>query len=625
MPNLKVRLNKWKLRTGQRGMTGRSTDIENISTPLEASSKSLDAIALDKTGDSISVDNPAPDIDNEDPEKMHLRRPRRIGWFERKWTRAKHFWKPELTPIEREQLEQVRKNARIRNIMIRQMAIANKVIPQAYANLGIEYIRTKRNDKFEKTRVQRVRFCKWLFSSDGNTIYGKVFDIPYGHNATELVDSKVLTHLTTALGHPCGGRLDQNGGGVVISVALAGTMDIDDMFAFNKALELISPSAPPLTFMVGATSNGGRKTYNLKEMPHLLIAGSTGSGKSVAMLGIIGTFAARNTPDELRILLADFKGVDFCHFENLPHLIRTIPEIPSGIVEKNSQVLPMLKWLEKENHDRQTAFSNARVHNLDDWNRHHHTNKLPLIVVVVDEIAQLNRDKKTKDEFTNMIYSLASTSRATGIHLILSTQFPKDEYISTAIKMNIPGRMAFSVPDLHGSICMIETGEATNIFPPPGRGIFVHGVTRFMFQSPYISDGQIKEIIRNAVEGRRTANMAKGTELAPEEIVQWSLTENNGSLQAQAVFREFTERMEWHSLCALLGEMDNKIYPYGDASYKVIPGGSHRARQLEKVASSEVTAAPSQPGPVPEVIVPETCPHCGAERHCNPCEFCGVM
>ena len=627
MPNLKVRLNRWKMRTGQRGMTGRSSDIENVSTPLEASSKSLDAIALDKTGASNSHNNPAPDIDNTDLEKMHLRLPRRIGKLERWWTRTKHFWKPKLTPIEREQLDQVRKNARIRNIMIRQMAIANKVIPQAYANLGIEYIRTKRTDKYEKTRIQRVRFCKWLFSSDGNTIYGKVNDIPYGHNATELVDSKVLTHLTTALGHPCGGRLDQNGGGVVISVALAGTMDIDDMFAFNKALELISPSAPPLTFMVGATSNGGRKTYNLKEMPHLLIAGSTGSGKSVAMLGIVGTFAARNTPDELRMLLADFKGVDFCHFENLPHLVRTIPEIPSGIVDKNSQVLPMLKWLEKENHDRQTAFSNARVHNLDDWNRHHHTNKLPLIVVVVDEIAQMNRDKKTKDEFTNMVYSIASTSRATGIHLVLSTQFPKDEYISTAIKMNIPGRMAFSVPDLHGSICMIENGDAVNIFPPPGRGIFVHGVNRFMFQSPYISDGQIKEIIRNAVEGRRTANMAKGTELAPEEIVQWALTENNGSLQAQAVFREFTERMEWHALVTLLSEMDNKIYPYGDASYKVIPGGSHRARQLEKLAISEGAPAASQPepGPVAEAIVPEVCPHCGAERHCNPCEFCGVM
>ena len=632
MPNIKVTLNRWWLRTGQRSKVGQSSDVDNISTSMEGESSSHEALAIGDAGNSTSIDNPAPEIENEDPEKMHLRLPRRIGRLERWWTHTRHFWKPELTPIEKEQLEQVRKNSKIRVVMVRQMMIANKVIPNAYANLGFEYQRARTNDKYEHSKPKRVHFCKWLYSSDGNTIYGKMDDKPYGVNYFQLVDDRVLTGLTVSLGHPVGGRLDQNGGGVVISVSLAGTLDIDDMFAFNKALELISPSAPPLTFMGGAVSNGGRKPYNLEEMPHLLIAGSTGSGKSVAMLGIIGTFAARNTPEAVRLLLADFKGVDFNHFENLPHLIRSIPEIPSGIVDKNNQVIPMLQWLEKENHDRQATFSKHMVHNLADWNRRNHTNKLPRIIVFIDEIANLNRDKKTKDEFTNMVYSLASTARATGIHLVLSTQFPKDEYITTAIKMNIPGRMAFSVPDLHGSICMIETGEAVNIYPPPGRGVFVHGVNRFMFQSPFITDNQIKEIIRNAIEGKRTAGMAKGTELAPEEIVQWSLTENNGFLKAQDVFREFTERMEWHALVKLLSEMDLKVYSYGDAYYKVIPGGSHHPRQLEKVSSGEIPPVESQvdattgmPIPPPEQIVAITCPHCGAERHENPCEFCGVM
>jgi hypothetical protein len=632
MPNVKVTLNRWFLRTRQRSKVGRSYPIDAQSATIEAESGAAAAIAAGDSGDSGSINNPAPDIDNEHPEQMHLRFPRHIGRLERWWTRTKHFWKPELTPIEKEQAEQVRHNRLIFRTMVAQMAIANKRFPVAYANLGMEYIRARVKDKYENSKPKRVHFCKWLFSADGNTIYGKVDQVPYGINPIKLVDEGVLTALTVSLGHPVGGRLDPNGGGVVISVALAGTMDIDDMFAFNKALELIAPSAPPLTFMVGAVSNGGRRTYNLKEMPHLLIAGSTGSGKSIAMLGIIGTFAARNTPEAVKILLADFKGVDFNQFENLPHLVRSIPEIPSGIVDKNSQIIPMLKWLEKENHDRQTAFSKAKVHNLDDWNRHHHADKLPLIVVVVDEIANLNRDKKTKDEFTEMVYSIASTSRATGIHLVLSTQFPKDEYISTAIKMNIPGRMAFSVPDVHGSICMIENGDAVNIFPPPGRGIFVHGVTRFMFQAPYISDGQIKEIVRNSIEGKKTAGMAKGTELAPEEIVQWSLTENNGFLKAQDVFREFTSRMEWHALVTLLGEMDGKVYPYGDAYYKVIPGGSHHPRQLEKETTGEIPPQESTdnapgdlPAPPSEQILAITCPHCGAERHENPCEFCGVM
>jgi hypothetical protein len=179
---------------------------------------------------------------------------------------------------------------------------------------------------------------------------------------------------------------------------------------------------------------------------------------------------------------------------------------------------------------------------------------------------------------------------------------------------------------------MIENGDAVNIFPPPGRGIFVHGVNRFMFQSPFITDNQIKEIVRNAIEGKKTAGMAKGTELEPEEIVTWSLTENNGFLKAQDVFREFTERMEWNALVKMLSEMDGKIYPFSDAYYKVIPGGSHRARQLEKVTTGEVPLSDivsdvpvNLPEPQSEHIQAINCPHCGAERHENPCEFCGVM
>lgn len=632
MPNVKVTLNRWFLRTRQRSKVGRSYPIDAQSATIEAESGAAAAIAAGDSGDSGSINNPAPDIDNEHPEQMHLRFPRHIGRLERWWTRTKHFWKPELTPIEKEQAEQVRHNRLIYRTMVAQMAIANKRFPVAYANLGMEYIRARVKDKYENSKPKRVHFCKWLFSADGNTIYGKVDQVPYGINPIKLVDEGVLTALTVSLGHPVGGRLDPNGGGVVISVALAGTMDIDDMFAFNKALELISESAPPLTYMVGATANGGRKTYNLEEMPHLLIAGSTGSGKSIAMLGIIGTFAARNTPSALQMLLADFKGVDFNHFEGLPHLIKDIPEIPNGIVEKNEQIVPMLNWLDKENHRRQNIIKNAKAHNLSEYNRHHHVGKLSRIVVFVDEIANLNRTKKTKDEFTDIVYSLASTARATGIHLILSTQFPKDEYITTAIKMNIPGRMAFSVPDLHGSICMIENGDAVNIFPPPGRGIFVTGVDRFKFQSPFITDNQIKEIVRNAIEGKRTAAMAKNTELAPEEIVVWALTENNGFLKAQDVFREFTGRMDWNKVVEMLSEMDGKVYPFSDAYYKVIPGGSHRARQLEKVTTGEVPAGETftdmpaaSPEPEPEQIQPINCPHCGAERHENPCEFCGVM
>jgi DNA segregation ATPase FtsK/SpoIIIE-like protein len=647
MPNIQVALKKWWMRTGQRSITGRSQAIDNQSVTLEGTSFGLDNLARKDQGDSTSINNPVPDIPNDDLEKIRIHVPKRVGRLRRWLTRTKQFWKPSPTAMELDAIETKRRTQKMARSLDINKRNANKLIPAAYARIGIEYQRIRTKDRYENEKPQRVHFVKWLHSADGNTIYGKVDRVPYNHYETELVDERALTSVSIALGHPVGGRIDPNGGGVIISVALAGTMDIDDMFAFNKALELISPSAPPLTFMVGATANGGRKTYNLEEMPHLLIAGSTGSGKSVAMLGIIGTFAARNTPEMVQLLLADFKGVDFNHYEGLPHLIKDIPEIPSGIVDKDSQIVPMLTWVEKENKRRQGLFSKALVHNLSEWNRHNRSKKLHRIVIFIDEIARLNQYTKTKEEFTQVIYDLASTARATGIHLVLSTQFPKDEYITTAVKMNIPGRMAFSVPDVHGSICMIETGEAVNIFPPPGRGIFVHGVNRFKFQSPFITDSQIQEIIRNAKEGKTTAAMARSTELSPDELVRWALTENNGFLGQREAFREFPDRLPWNELIKMLIEMDKKVFTFGDAQYKVIPPAGQRMRQLERLAgeiqpakapepepalTSEPLPAPEpEPAPTPEPLsAPEPvtwaggpCPECGAPRKEIPCEFCG--
>jgi hypothetical protein len=149
--------------------------------------------------------------------------------------------------------------------------------------------------------------------------------------------------------------------------------------------------------------------------------------------------------------------------------------------------------------------------------------------------------------------------------------------------MNIPGRMCFSVPDLQASVCMIETGEAVNLYPPPGRGIFVHGVNKFKFQAPFVSDAQLAEIVGNAIQGKTSTKLAAAMELTFDEIVRWALTENNGFLQAQQVFREFSSRMEWHDLVKMLADMDDKIFTFNDMQYRVIPGAGQRARQLEQV------------------------------------------
>jgi hypothetical protein len=585
--NIRVRLNKWRMRTGQRSIHNFSMPLEAVSTPCEGQSQASAATAALASGESIASTIPIEDVDNTDPEKVHLRIPKKIGRIKRWASRFHKFWKPPLTPAELELQEQTQRNMRIRVAMYRQMMIANKRIPMAYANLGIEYQRKTTKDKYERSKPRRVRFSKWQFSSDGNTVYGKVCSVPYGFSPAKLVEPEVLTALSVALGHPVGGKCGNLGEGVIIYVSLAGTMDIPDMFSFSAALPLISESAPPLTYFVGAGENGSRKTYNLEELPHLLIGGSTGSGKSVALVGILSTFIARNTPETVRLLMADLKRMELVHFEGTPHLITDIPEIPTGIVVDDKQIIPMLKWLEAENNRRQALFAKERIHNLAEWNRRNRVRKMPRIVVAIDELARLMRNAATSKEFVDLTYDLASTARATGIYLIMATQFAKDKYITTDIKMNVPGRMAFSVPDLQGSISMIDNGDAVNLYPPPGRGIFMHGVNRFKFQSPFISTAQIAEVVRNAKAGKTVTTLAIGETVTYEDIVKWALTENNGFMQAREAFREFSGRIEWNELVKMLGEMDDKVYPFGDAQYRVTPPAGQRARQLEISTSLE--------------------------------------
>jgi DNA segregation ATPase FtsK/SpoIIIE-like protein len=279
------------------------------------------------------------------------------------------------------------------------------------------------------------------------------------------------------------------------------------------------------------------------------------------------------------------KGVDLNLFEGTPHLLTgEIDEIPDGIVKKDNQIVPLFEWLEKENNRRQALFSNRRIRNISEWNKKNRKYHLARIIVCVDEFARLMRSDYEKKKFINLIYDLASTARATGIYLILATQFAKDKYVSTDIKMNIPARLCFSVPDLQGSVCMIDTGEAVNLYPPAGRGIFAHGVNKFKIQSPLITSKQILEIVRKAQQGKTVKELEEGTDLTEEEVVTWALNENNGSLQTLNTFQHFAGRLEANNLKKMLQGMDGKIFVIDDVEYRIVPpAGGARGRKLEKV------------------------------------------
>jgi hypothetical protein len=551
---------------------------------LSESSQGHEGTNREKIGESGVIGSQVETIENTDPEKQRISYPRHVGSLERWIRRQRIFWKPPLTRDEKDELEMQKQAGLIFRTRQRDCINLNRKIPNSYASMGIEYVRVS-GKRHEREKIERVTFDCWKWTVDGATAYGHVWHIPYGHNATELVRNEVLSGLSVSIGKPVRGILDDKGGGVIISVSLAGTLDMPDQVDFDWAFPLISESAPPLTVFVGVGENGSKKVYDLEQLPHLLIGGSTGSGKSVMLTQILATIIARNSPKDVRLLLADLKGVDLNHFEGVPHLLaEEIPGIPGGIVKKDNQIIPMFQWLEAENNRRQALFGNRRIRNLAEWNKKNRRQHLPRIVVAIDEFARLMRESAQKKIFTDLIYDLASTARATGIYLILATQFAIGKYVNTDVKMNIPGRIAFSVPDLQGSVALIDSNEAVNLYPPAGRGIFSHGVNHFRFQAPWITEKQIAEIVRNAQKGQTLKELQASTELGEEEIVRWALTENNGSLQTLNTFQHFNGRIEANNLKKILQGMDEKIYSIDGTEYRIVPpAGGPRGRKLEKI------------------------------------------
>ena len=174
----------------------------------------------------------------------------------------------------------------------------------------------------------------------------------------------------------------------------------------------------PLALCLGQNVSGESVCADLRAMPHLLIAGTTGSGKSVCVNGIIATLLLKNTPDQLRMLMIDPKRVELTAYRHIPHLLVPV------IVDVN-KVVSSLQWISREMDKRYTQFSDTGARNIEDYNRKAikiEEDTLPYIVVVVDELADLMM--VSAEDTEQIITRLAQMARATGIHLIISTQRP---------------------------------------------------------------------------------------------------------------------------------------------------------------------------------------------------------
>lgn len=217
----------------------------------------------------------------------------------------------------------------------------------------------------------------------------------------------------------------------------------------------------PLAMALGRDVSGQPLVADLARMPHLLIAGATGSGKSVCITALATCFAMNNPPEDLRMVMIDSKMVELIRFNGLPHLY--------GKVETNvERILGVLRWVVVEMEHRYRLLEAEHARDLETYNRHlRKANKTPLprIVVLIDELADLMMS--APDQTEHNLVRLAQMARATGIHLIVATQRPSTDVVTGLIKANFPARLAFAVASSVDSRVILDTTGAESLL---GRG-----------------------------------------------------------------------------------------------------------------------------------------------------------
>ena len=280
-----------------------------------------------------------------------------------------------------------------------------------------------------------------------------------------------------------------------------------------------------LAMALGKDVAGAVRVGDLARMPHLLIAGATGSGKSVALNAIIGSFLTQATPDDVRILMVDPKMVELNMYNGIPHLL-------SPVVTEVDKVVGLLKVAIAEMEKRYRLFSQLTVRNLDGYRklrleRMAHGDmtlkNLPSIVIIIDELADLMM--AAPEEVEGLICRLAQLARATGIHLIIATQRPSVDVITGLIKANIPTRISFMVSSQVDSRTIIDMGGAERLL---GRGDMLYlpadAGKPERIQGAFVADDEAERLVsfwkQQAAEHAAAAQaQAQGGKPAPGAVV----------------------------------------------------------------------------------------------------------
>jgi S-DNA-T family DNA segregation ATPase FtsK/SpoIIIE len=294
------------------------------------------------------------------------------------------------------------------------------------------------------------------------------------------------------------------------SVGLRGVME-------SEQFQAVASSR--LALALGRDVSGAAVADDLATLPHLLIAGATGSGKSVCINALVSCLLCRNTPDDIKMLMIDPKRVELSNYNGIPHLL-------APVVVEVDRVVGVLNWVTHEMDRRYKVFARAGARNLDSYNEKALANgeaKLPLILVFIDELADLMM--VAPDEVERSLCRIAQMARATGIHLVVATQRPSVDVVTGLIKANFPARLSFAVTSQIDSRVILDTFGAEKLL---GRGDALYmapdSPKLVRIQGCYVSDAEIGRLVAfwkdQVGRGGAVQPMTGAETPAPSSLVQ---------------------------------------------------------------------------------------------------------
>lgn len=447
-------------------------------------------------------------------------------------------------------------------------------------------------DTFLGNKISSVKFSDIVLQPDAIYLKVDTMLLPRGVGVLALVDEGVLTDLSIACQHRVTSEYTEKKGLWYIIERASGVRGIPKHVRFQDCLDAYPSTAGKFSFPAGVTENNKYVYRDLAAMPHLLIAGSTDSGKSNMMHIMITSLIMRTSPRDMRIVMVDLKGgIECAVYEGIPHLLPIMDErskkgddrpiTETGIIYDRDAVPDALDYIIKEGETRMKELRKVGDNNIETYNKKRKSKRMSRIVVLIDEWADIRLVPGLGPKSENKLSNIASRMRAVGIHVVLATQSPKAQVISTLIKTNLPGKMAFACPTNVASILIIDNGAARGL-QPRGRYIYQKGTEHIEIQAPYISPQHLKRIVGSAKTGDKQI-LLRGHDVSPMEIIIVSIDHFDGALRHDDIYDHFRGRLTQASMRDMLGEMDGQTYAARGNTYQIEPPAGTRSRKLKVV------------------------------------------